>query len=139
MILNHDVIRPIVAVIVGLLLATWVYRAVEDPDRAERRAREEAVVMEARNLLQSYVAPASPFEIVDPLAPNHKVGKAYIFPAGDEWETAGYYRRGDHDQWHPYLMILGPDLSVKKLTVKDPDPRLVERAADDPRLSIVTP
>ncbi|MFQ5983285.1 MAG: hypothetical protein ACE5KS_07915, partial [Woeseiaceae bacterium] len=90
--INHDILRPIVALAVGLLLAVYVYRLVTDPEPALRKAREETIVMASRDILRSYVAPDGTIQIVDPVSPDRKVGKVYIYPAGRGWQVSGHYR-----------------------------------------------
>jgi hypothetical protein len=126
-----------VALAIGLLLALYAYQRVNDPQPRLQRAREEAVVMAARDILQEYVAPAMPIETVDPVAPNSKVGKAYISPAGNGWEVSGHYRRNERDPWHPFLMTLNGDAGLVSLAVRDDDVRLLGMSAKDPKFSAV--
>ena len=137
MAINHDVVRPIVAVAVGLLLAIYVYRFVTDPEPALRRAQEESVVMASRDILKRYVAPS--IEIVDPVSPDRKVGKVYIYPTGGGWEISGHYRRDENDSWHAYLMSLSEAGSLESLKVQDSNDALVRASATDPKLSVVSP
>jgi hypothetical protein len=58
-------------------------------------------------------------ELVDPLSPNRKVGKTYVYRAGDGWEVSGYYRRDENDRWHPYLMSLDASQAMTHLKVQD--------------------
>lgn len=58
-------------------------------------------------------------ELVDPLAPNRKVGKAFVYPTRDGWEISGFYRRGDGDRWHPYLMTLDTYRAMVHLKIQD--------------------
>ena len=74
-------------------------------------------------------------EIVDPLAPDRQVGKAYVYREGDGWEVSGFYRRADSDRWHPFLMSLDETHAVIKLRVRDST--LAERARTDPQLEVV--
>lgn len=136
---NHRVIRPIVALAIGLALALYAYQCVTDPEPGRQRAREEAVVMSSRAILQSYVAPAGPIDIVDPVSPDSKVGKVYIYPARGGWEVSGHYRRGEGDWWHPYLMVLDGEAGLDSLTVGDDDAGLMRLAAEDPKFSAVPP
>ena len=87
--------------------------------------------------MQSYVAPAGDVEIVDPLAPNRKIGKVYVFAAGDGWEVSGFYRRHGTDIWHPYLMSLDAAGDVSGLTVSDRSKRLIDLAAQDEALTVL--
>ena len=137
--INHKVVRPLVALTLGLILALYAYQRVTDPAPGLQRAREEAVVMSARDILQSYVAPGGNLEIVDPVSPNRKVGKDYIYPDGEDWEVSGHYRRDEHDPWHPYLMSLDSEAGLKSLAVRDANDRLIGMSAQDPRFSAVPP
>ena len=75
-------------------------------------------------------------EIADPLSPNRKAGKVYIYAEGDGWAVSGHYRRNENDHWHPYLMTLNADQRLIFLKLKDRDQQLLERAASDPLLEI---
>ena len=137
--INHKIIRPILALAVGVILAFYVYQWVTDPAPGIQRAREEAVVMSAREILQSYIAPGEYLEVVDPLAPNRKIGKVYIYPAGDGWEVSGLYRRSEDDPWHPYLMSLDAQARLMSLAVRDANDRLLGMSAQDSKFSAVPP
>jgi hypothetical protein len=65
---------------VGLIVAFLSYRWLVDPQPREERQLQERVVLESRGLLHEIIA-AGPLVIVDPLAPDRKVGKVYIYPA----------------------------------------------------------
>ena len=86
-------IRWTVAITVGLVLALLAFQKATDPEPARQRAVEEAVVLESRQILLSYVFPEGELQLVDPLAPDRKVGKAYVWPVDSGWEVSGYYRR----------------------------------------------
>ncbi len=58
-------------------------------------------------------------EIIDPMSPDRKVGKAYVYSTDSGWQVSGFYRRDDNDLWHPYLMELDKDLSLLRLKVSD--------------------
>ncbi len=133
----HKVIRPVVALTAGLILALYAYQRVTDPEPGLQRAREEAVVISARDILQSYVAPGGILEIVDPLSPNRKVGKDYVWPDGEGWQVSGYYRRNLEDPWHPYLMSLDSEAGLKSLAVKDANDRLIGMSVRDPKFSAI--
>ncbi len=136
---NHKVIRPLVAVAIGLVLALYSYQRITDPEPGLQRAREEAIVMVAREILQSYVSPRNAIEIVDAVSPASKVGKSYIYPTGEGWELSGHYRRDENDRWHPYLMALNEDAGLKSLAVQDGNDRLIGMSAQDPKFSAVPP
>jgi len=93
------------------------------------------VVDAAREHLRSVIGGES-LEIVDPLSPNRKVGKVYVYSEGENWAVSGHYRRGDDDRWHPFLMTLASDQSMRSLRIKDRDQQLIERAGSDPLLEI---
>ena len=76
-------------------------------------------------------------EFVDPLAPNRKVGKVYVYREDDGWAVSGYYRRGEGDRWHPYLLHLNAELVAKSLKVQDADPMLLNRAKADPAIEVL--
>jgi len=92
-------------------------------------------VESSRGHLEAVVGVSS-LEIVDPLSPNRKVGKVYVYPEGDNWAVSGHYRRNESDYWHPYLITLGADQSLIYLKLKDQDQRLIERATKDPHFEI---
>jgi len=119
----------------SLLVATASYQWISNPAGREERALQVTVVESSRIHLTSIIGVAT-LEIVDPLSPNRKVGKVYIYPENQGWAISGYYRRGPDDRWHPYLMMLGADQHISLLKLKDTEPRLVERAALDPRLEV---
>ena len=135
----HKVVRPLVALVLGLMLAFFAYQWATDPEPRLQIAREEAVVFSARDILRSYVSPGQDLEIVDPVSPNRTVGKVYIYPAGDGWEVSGHYRRSDHDRWHPYLMSLNGGAVLESLAVRDGNDRLIGMSSQDPRFSAVAP
>lgn len=121
---------------VGLVVAVLSYRWVTLPEKGAEREKEEAVVLEARILLATRLGLDTP-DIVDPLAPQRRVGKSYIYPAGTGWEVSGYYRRGSGDDWHPWLMRLDAERRLLLLRVRDDDPLLVQEASRDPALEVL--
>ncbi len=137
--ISHKVVRPLVAVTVGLVLALYSYQRITDPEPGLQRAIEEAIVMVARDILQSYVSPGNLIEIVDAVSPASKVGKSYVYPTDDGWELSGHYRRDENDRWHPYLMVLNGDAGLKSLAVQDGNDRLIGMSAQDPKFSAVPP
>ena len=124
------------ALAVGLIVATLSYRWVVDPAARAPRERELRAAGRARVSLQQFIG-SEKLEIVDPLEPNRKVGKVYIYPAGDGWEVSGFYRRDESDLWHPWLMRLDTDLATIRLRVSDQDARLVEKARQDPAIEVL--
>lgn len=137
--ISHKVVRPLVAVTVGLVLALYSYQRITDPELGLQRATEEAIVMVARDILQSYVSPGNLIEIVDAVSPASKVGKSYVYPTDDGWELSGHYRRDENDRWHPYLMVLNGDAGLKSLAVQDGNDRLIGMSAQDPKFSALPP
>lgn len=132
--MNHRVARWIFALSVGMLAAWYSYQWVTNPvQRAEREAEETAVLAARRELRATLAMPG--LEIVDPLAPNRRVGKVYVYPAGQNWEVSGYYRRNAEDAWHPYLVTL--DHSYALLGLKVQDPALTEAAAGNELLEVL--
>ncbi len=132
----HRIIRPVVAFSVGIVLALYAFERISDPEPARQRAREEAVVISAREILKSYVPADGEIEIADALAPNRVAGKVYIYPTDDGWEVSGYYRRNESDRWHPFLMSLNANIDLVSLSVRDADENLGAAADDDPKLSV---
>ncbi len=133
--MNHRVGRVVFGLVVGLVVAYSSYQWITNPEGRVERALQESVVEASRGHLRSAVGIDS-LEIVDPLAPNRKAGKVYIYAEGDGWAVSGYYRRDENDRWHPFLMALNTDQSLSFLKLKDRDQRLIERAASDPMLEI---
>ena len=132
--MNHRVGRAVFSLVVGLAVAVFAYRWITNPAPRIERAREEQVVEVSRSLLTTIVA-SDALQIVDPLSPDRKVGKVYVYAEGPGWAVSGFYKRDEADRWSPYLMILGPDLTLVRLKVQDAG--LVEQAADNPALEIV--
>lgn len=120
---------------IGLLVAYFSYQWVSDPHKREQRAEQERVVLASRRVLQDTLQ-LSALEIVDPLAPQRKVGKVYIYPLPDGWEVSGYYRRNDDDRWHPYLMGLDNGLVLRSLKIQDRDAALGELASRNAALEV---
>ncbi len=139
MMMNHKVIRPIFALIIGLVMSLYVYQYVSDRQPILQRAKEESVVISSREILHNYVSPRNNIEIVDPVSPNRSVGKVYIYPTDDGWEVSGYYRRNQNDLWHPYLMLLNGDAGLILLTVQDTNDKLIEISTLNHDFSVVPP
>jgi hypothetical protein len=133
---HHRIIRLVIAFAVGILLALYSFERISDPEPARQRAREEAIVMSAREILKSYVPAEGEIEIADPLAPNRIAGKVYIYPAENGWEVSGHYRRNASDRWHPFLMALSENVELVSLSVRDADEKLVAVAEADPKFSV---
>ena len=116
---------------VGLLVAFMSYQWITNPAPRAERELEEAVVLDARNYL---VVQLGVGETVDPLAPDRKIGKSYVYRADFGWEVSGYYRRDKNDRWHAFLMSLDDAGNVMHLKVQDS--ALAERASEDPTLEV---
>jgi hypothetical protein len=131
----HSIAKLTIAFGLGLAVALYAYHRVTDPEPAAQRAREEAAVLAAREILKTYIEPTPELRIVDPLSPNRAVGKSYVYPGNAGWEISGHYRRSQADRWHPFLMRLNPDHSLASLSVKDGNRSLVARSRSDSRLT----
>ncbi len=123
------------ALLIGLLVVYLSFQWVTNPEGREERSMEIAVVESSRALIATVIE-AETLEIVDPVSPNRKVGKVYIYPEGEGWAVSGYYRRDEVDRWHPYLMLLRADHSLISLKLQDSSPQLLKRAESDPLLEI---
>lgn len=134
---NDSYMKWIISIGIGVILALQAYQLVTDPEPARRQVIEEAVVREARQILQSYVVPGQELQLVDPLAPNRKIGKVYIWPADNGWDVSGYYRRDKLDHWHPYLMSLDLNSQLRSLAVRDDNDRLIGMSSQDDHFSAV--
>lgn|SRR5690606_34206109 len=134
--LAHKVVRFTLALCIGLGLAFYAYYRVTDPEPAMQRAREEAAVLAAREILASYLAPAGKLEIVDPVSPSRKIGKSFIYPADAGWEISGHYRRNEADRWHPFLMAINRDHQLLSLSVRDTADNFSPAALQDPKLEV---
>jgi len=133
--MDHRIGRTVFALVVGLMVAIGSYRWINSPAGREERAIQVSAV-ETSRLYLAAIVDADALEIVDPVSPNNKVGKTYIYPDSQGWAVSGYYRRDTDDPWHPYLMTLGADQDFLHLKLKDGAWDLAERAARDPRLEI---
>ena len=134
---KHRYMQWIVAIAIGVMLSLLVFDRATDPEPTLQKAIEETVVLEARLLLLSYVLPGGELQLVDPLAPDRKVGKVYIWPDDNGWEVSGYYRRDEQDPWHPFLMNLDALSELTSLAVKDRNERLIGMSSQDPKFSAV--
>ena len=132
--MDHRVTRLVFAFGIGIVVAVFAYRWIIDPAPRAERVMQESVVAAARNLLEQTLEIGT-LEVVDPLAPDRKIGKTYVFPAAQGWEVSGYYRRDDIDLWHPYLMTLDDSLQLTHLKVSDPV--LFDRVNDKPLLEVL--
>ena len=136
MTINHRAGSIIFGLVVGMLIAVGAYQWITAPDRGEQRALEESVVGVSRAVLEERLG-CENLEFVDPLEPERKVGKVYVYPLAAGWEVSGFYRRDVGDRWHAYLLTLSGDLELTSIKVKDIDPRLAQMAAADPLFDVV--
>jgi len=116
--MNHKVGKLIFGFSVGLLVAILAFRWAADTGPSIERQRQENVVMASRDWLEATLD-IGKLVIVDPVSPDRKVGKVYVYPAGDRWEISGFYRRDKNDLWHPYLITLDSELALKHMKVSD--------------------
>ncbi len=131
---NHRIGGLVFAFGVGLLVAFLSYQWITNPAPRVERQQQEAAVLAAREQLQGVVN-AGEIEVVDPLAPDRKVGKVYVYRAGDGWEVSGFYRRNEDDRWHPFLMSLNSNDGMTYLKVRDP--ALAAAAGDNDKLEVL--
>ncbi len=134
--LNHRVIRLVLAFGIGLFLALYAYERITDPQPRQQRIQEEAVVRQARVLLAEIVATAHDLRLVDPVSPDRKIGKVYIYPTANGWEVSGHYKRDTELRWHPWLMRLNEQRELVSLLAQDDAADLVAIAAADPRFTL---
>ena len=127
--MNHRIGKLVFGLSVGLLVAILAYRWAADTGPNIERQREESVVLASRDWLESTLD-IGQLVIVDPVSPDRKVGKVYVYPAGDRWEISGYYRRDKSDLWHPYLITMDATLALKHVKVSDT--ALLDRNAEGP-------
>jgi len=132
--MNHRIARLAFGLGVGLIVAFMAFKWITNPEPRAERQLEEIVVAASRQNLGATLASAS-VELVDPLSPDRKVGKTYVYRAGDGWEVSGYYRRDQNDRWHPYLMTLDASNAMTHLKVQDSTLR--ESAEQNKLLEIV--
>ena len=128
---NHRIGRLVFGFGVGFLVAFLAFKWITNPAPRAERQLEESIVMLARQQLADTLSLAG-IEMVDPLAPNRKIGKSYVYRTDHGWEVSGYYRRGKDDLWHPFLMSLESSGALRKLKIGDA--ALIERARADPVL-----
>ena len=132
--MNHRIGRLLFGFGVGFLLAFLAFRWASDPGPRIERQLQETVVTTSRGLLAAKLG-LDNLQIVDPITPDRKVGKTYVYRAGDGWEVSGYYRRGDHDLWHPYLVVLDGEHALRHLKVSDT--ALLDRRGEDPIFEVL--
>ncbi|MDH5311949.1 MAG: hypothetical protein OEY08_18615 [Gammaproteobacteria bacterium] len=133
--MRQNIVGLVFAFGVGLLLAWLAYTRVTDPEPQLQRAREEAAVHAAAAVLAELLGAGNEVELIDPLHPNRAVGKTYVYPAAGGWQVSGYYRRGESDSWHPWLMTLDGQRRLVSVSVQDDAPEIRVLAESDPRVS----
>jgi len=133
--MNHRAGSVVFGLAIGLLVAVLSYQWLTDPSNRVARNKEVSVVELSRGILNDALG-IHDLQIVDALAPQRKVGKVYVYPLENGWDISGYYRRDDDDRWHPFLMTLDSELSLRSLKVQDSDKSLAQRAATDPLLEV---
>ncbi|MDX1498577.1 MAG: hypothetical protein R3176_01690 [Woeseiaceae bacterium] len=116
--LSHRIGRLLFGFGVGIVVAVTAYRCTVPPDMRAERAAEEAAVLAARAHLERVLG-ESELVIVDPLAPDRRAGKAYVYRSGDGWQVSGFYRRDEADLWHPFLMDLDREHGLVHLKLSD--------------------
>jgi len=117
--MNHRVGRSLFALGVGLTVAVLSYQWITNPVPREQRLAEESAILASRHALRK-LAGQEDLEIVDPLAPDRKVGKVYIYAEEPGWAISGHYRRGEDKPWHAYLIYLTTELDPHSLKTDDP-------------------
>ncbi len=131
--MNHRIGRVIFVTLFSAAVAWYSYQWITDPTGRAERALQENVVETARVRVADAIG-RTELEFVDPLAPQRKVGKVYVYRKDNGWEVSGYYRRGANDAWHPWLLAM--DASLARTHLKVQDASLQDRAAADPALEI---
>ena len=132
--MNHRIGRLLFAFVVGLAVAVLSFKWITNPAPRAERALDESIVVMARQHVQETVS-GNELEFVDPLSPDRKVGKSYVYRAAIGWEVSGHYRRGEEDRWHPFL--IGIDGSNEMVSLKVQDATLVEQARDNALLEVL--
>ena len=131
---DNQVVRITFGLAIGILVAFFSYQWITDSSRRVERRLEESVVIEVRTMLTETLQ-LNGLEIVDPLQPNRKAGKVYIYRTESGWQVSGYYRRQEKDPWHPFLMDLDSAVTMTNLRVDDPG--MVKRADADASLEVL--
>lgn len=132
--MNHRIGRSLFALFVGLAAAVFAFQWITNPGPRAERILEERVVQTSRSLIVEKIG-VEALEFVDPIAPNRKVGKVYVYAESPGWAVSGFYRRGAGDRWHAYLITMTRDKTLMRLKAQDPE--LAEVAIDDPALEII--
>jgi hypothetical protein len=125
----------IFGILVGLVVAMFAYRWVSEPPDRSARVREERVVMQARETLRARLQ-LGESNVIDPLQPDRKIGKVYVYPVEGGWEVSGYYRRANGSPWYPWLMRLDNDEQLVTLKLDGNDRAIQAIAESDPAIEI---
>ncbi len=133
--MNHRAGSIVFGLAIGLFVAVLSYQWLTDPSNRAERNKEVSVVELSRGILNDTLG-LHDLQIVDALAPQRKVGKVYVYPLENGWDISGFYRRDDDDRWHPFLMALDSELSLRSLRVQDSNNLLAQRAATDRLLEV---
>ena len=115
---KHRIGRAVFAGGVGIATLVIALNWIGDPHRRAQREAQELAVLAARELLIETVG-VDALEIVDPLSPDRAVGKGYIYGQEPGWAVSGYYRRGEGDRWHPYLLVMTEDHRLHDFKTED--------------------
>jgi len=107
--LRHRIAALVFALAFGLGVASLAYHWATNPLPREQRAREEAMVLQARSAIIARMGNAPELQLSDPLRPNRVAGKSFIYPVDEGWEVSGHYRAGAAGPWRPWLVTLGRD------------------------------
>ena len=134
---RHRISSIVFGLVVGLAVAIGSYHWITDPIKRAERERQESIVLQGREHVLTLLD-LDGLEFVDPLSPQRKVGKVYIYPAGSGWEVSGFYRRNENDRWHAFLLALDGNGGAELLRVRDTSPGIAGRAADEARLEVIT-
>lgn len=116
--MNHRIGRIVFALGIGLAVVVLAFRWITDPGPRAQREAEVRAVEASRASVRREVG-VGRLEIVDPLSPDRKVGKVYVYPEDPGWAISGYYRRGESDRWHPYLVRLTDELELHSFKAED--------------------
>jgi hypothetical protein len=135
--MKHKFLRIIIFSILFIAVLTYTYRNVYEPISANQRDDEIQIIHITRSIIKNYIDISPDIEIIDPLNPNRKIGKSYIFPSDNGWEISGYYKKTDYDNWHPWLISLNSVNELVSIAVKDDNPRINKKSIEDPFLLIV--
>tara|TARA_B100001105_G_scaffold50458_1_gene38034 strand:+ start:208 stop:618 length:411 start_codon:yes stop_codon:yes gene_type:complete len=135
--MKHKFLKIIIFLILFIAALTYTYRNVYEPISVNQRGGEIQIIHITRSIIKSYIDISSDIKIIDPLNPNRKIGKSYIFPSDNGWEISGYYKKTDRDNWHPWLISLNSTNELVSIAVKDDSPRIKKKSIEDPFLSIV--